>query len=129
MQAEAPNTFRAVHTMIAFRATAAEFHHRLHVYQDQGFFHEKLVDEVEYAMETRERELEQYVFLDSAQVMLGLITCNKFNADHPIVGTFEQDKVATNRGSLATNKNVGIEDGADHVSALPKADPDDEVHS
>merc|ERR1712072_1166229 len=92
MQAEAPNTFRAVHTMIAFRATAAEFHHRLHVYQDQGFFHEKLVDEVEYAMETRERELEQYVFLDSAQMMLGLITCNKFNADHPIVGTFEQDK-------------------------------------
>ena len=46
LQAEAPNTFRAAHTMIAFRSTAAEFHHRLHAYQDQGFFDAKLVEEI-----------------------------------------------------------------------------------
>ena len=35
LQAEAPNTWKAAHTLLAFNAAAAEFGHRIHIYQDQ----------------------------------------------------------------------------------------------
>ena len=46
MQAESPNTFKAAHTLLAFRHAVAEFYHKLHTYQDQGFFDAKLVEEL-----------------------------------------------------------------------------------
>ena len=78
-QAAAPNTFQAVHTLVAFKVhdlppsrlrvcltsicgqvVAAEFHHRVHMYQDQGFFTDILVAGANFAMEEREHELAQY---------------------------------------------------------------------
>ena len=90
-----PNTFKAVHTIIAFKVVASEFHHRVHMYQDQGFFEvscrllistrrsapnhrpwlqDNLVAAVEFAMETREQELDQYCNMDYIWIVLGLVS-------------------------------------------------------
>jgi hypothetical protein len=92
MQAESPNTFKAAHTLLAFRHAVAEFYHKLHTYQDQGFFDAKLVEEVEFALEGRQRELEQYLTLDTGAMLLGLLSCNFCIKDHPIVGTYALDQ-------------------------------------
>jgi len=84
-----------VHTIIAFKVVASEFHHRVHMYQDQGFFEvssrplistrrsapnhrpwlqDNLVAAVEFAMETREQELDQYCNMDYIWIVLGLVS-------------------------------------------------------
>ena len=60
LQVAAPNTYRAAHTLLAFGVVAAEFRHRVHVYQDQGFFNEVLVENAEFVMAGRSIELAQY---------------------------------------------------------------------
>lgn len=47
-------------TFICGQVVAAEFHHRVHMYQDQGFFTDILVAGANFAMEEREHELAQY---------------------------------------------------------------------
>ena len=91
MQSLAPNTFRACHTLIAFKVIAAEFHHRVHMYQDQGFFQETLVDGCEFVMEGREQEIQQYFNIDPLWTALGM--CTKFICmkDHPVVFLYQQD--------------------------------------
>ena len=102
LQAEAPNTWKAAHTLLAFNAAAAEFGHRIHIYQDQvrlpqqhngasrnrfsrfrcnlhlkssarrqGFFDESLVLAVQYAMESRQQEITQYIAMDYTTMILG----------------------------------------------------------
>jgi NhaP-type Na+/H+ or K+/H+ antiporter len=92
LQAEAPSTFKAAHSLIAFKVVAAEFHHRVHMYQDQGFFQENLVNAVEFAMDDREKELDQYVHMDYVWVMFGMCSAFKCLADHPVVCVFNNDK-------------------------------------
>jgi NhaP-type Na+/H+ or K+/H+ antiporter len=91
-QAEAPSTFKAVHSLIAFKVVAAEFHHRVHMYQDQGFFQDNLVSAVELAMDDREQELDQYVHMDYVWVMFGFCSAFKCLQDHPVVCVFQNDK-------------------------------------
>ena len=92
MQSLAPNTFRAVHTIIAFKVVAAEFHHRVHIYQDQGFFVDTLVSGAEYVMEGREQELAQYINIDPLVTALGVASQFICMKDHPVVFIYDQDK-------------------------------------
>jgi len=109
LQAEAPNTWKAVHTLIAFRTVVAEFVHRQHMYQDQGFFDDNLCDAAMFAIETHVQNVEQYLHMDYATVLLGMISCNVCTKDHPIVSTFQQDKAGI-EGNYAANKNLGLDD-------------------
>ena len=110
LQAEAPNTWKAVHTLIAFRTTVAEFVHRMHMYQDQGFFDDALSDAAMFATETHASNIEQYLHMDTFAVLLGLITANQCTKDHPMVSTFQQDKAGI-KGKVAANKNLGLDAG------------------
>jgi hypothetical protein len=92
LQAEAPSTWKAVHSLIAFKVVAAEFHHRVHMYQDQGFFQDTLVNAVELAMDDREQELDQYVHMDYVWIVFGFCSAFKCLADHPVVAVFSNDK-------------------------------------
>jgi hypothetical protein len=111
LQAEAPNTWKAVHTLIAFRVCVAEFNHRLHMYQDQGFFDDTLSDAAMFVTESHVLNVEGYVHMDYAAVLLGLVTVNQCTKDHPIVTTFQQDKAGI-KGNFAANKNLGLDDSA-----------------
>jgi NhaP-type Na+/H+ or K+/H+ antiporter len=92
MQSLAPNTFRAVHTLIGFKVIAAEFHHRVHMYQDQGFFIDTLVGGCEFVMEGREHELQRYFNIDPLLTMLGVCTQFVCMKDHPVVFLMNQDQ-------------------------------------
>jgi NhaP-type Na+/H+ or K+/H+ antiporter len=111
LQAEAPNTWKAVHTLIAFKATVSEFTHRVHMYQDQGFFDDTLSDAAMFCTETHVQNIQQYLHMDYLTVVFSFITGNACTADHPIVGTFKQDKAGI-KGNFAANKNLGLDDEA-----------------
>ena len=111
LQAEAPNTWKAVHTLIAFRVSVAEFNHRLHMYQDQGFFDDALSEAAMFVTESHVLNVEGYIHMDYAAVLLGLVTVNQCTKDHPIVTTFQQDKAGI-KGNFAANKNLGLDDAA-----------------
>jgi NhaP-type Na+/H+ or K+/H+ antiporter len=92
MQLAAPNAFKAVHTLIAFKHVAADFKHRLHSYADQGFFTETYVEAAEHCVNMRTRELGRYVNIDFMGQIVGLLTMNACNLDHPVVAAFKKDK-------------------------------------
>jgi len=136
LQAEAPNTWKAAHTLLAFNAAAAEFGHRIHIYQDQGFFDESLVLAVQYAMESRQQEITQYIAMDYTTVILGLCSNNACDHDHPIVGTFMADKKGI-KGHFGDSSELGLDkpesertgEGGDEESAAEleaDADGDDD---
>jgi hypothetical protein len=102
MQEEAPQVLKAAHTLVAFGVVTAEFRHRLHMYQDQGFFHEAVVDGVQSELENRRRELSRYVHVDSFWGILGFLTCWKFQGDHPVVAVVKQDAVSRNNWKNGT---------------------------
>ena len=56
-----PVVMKACHTIIGYQTVTAEMRHRLHMYQDQGFFHEAVVSGVEAELDDRLRELARYV--------------------------------------------------------------------
>ena len=74
MQLAYPNTFRAVHTQIAYKSLTAQYKHRLHTYLSQGFFTEKVADEVEGIVAHRARELEQFLHVDAVSSFVGKFT-------------------------------------------------------
>lgn len=115
MQSLAPNTFSAVHTIIAFKVVAAEFHHRVHIYQDQGFFIDTLVSGAEYVMEGREQEVQQYVNIDPLVTMLGYVSKFVCMKDHPVVYMFERDKdgLDLDDSSKGTQNPVSADEEAD----------------
>ena len=118
LQGEAPNTWKAVHTFLAFKTTVAEFGHRVHMYQDQGFFDEGLCAAVGFAIESHVQEVLQYLHMDYSTIVFSLLTANACTGDHPIVGTFKQDKAGID-GNFAANKNLGI--GGDEDSGAAAA--------
>ena len=103
LQAESPNTFKVIHTLLAFKATTAEFRHRLHTYQDQGFFDDKLVAQAQYVLQEREQEVEQYLALDFFQSVAGLLSINFCNQDHPVVATFRLDQQGIQGGYASSS--------------------------
>ena len=120
MQSLAPNTFRAVHTIIAFKIVAAEFHHRVHIYQDQGFFVDTLVSGAEFVMEGREQELQQYINIDPLVTMLGIVSKFICMKDHPVVFIYSQDEAG-----LELKDRAGS-NGSPEVMNPASADDDDE---
>jgi NhaP-type Na+/H+ or K+/H+ antiporter len=91
MQLKSPNTCKAVHTLIAFRVHIAEFQHRLHSYGEQGFFADTYVQVTDDALISRKREIDQYMHIDLFPSLLGMISFNLFNSDHPVVSSFAKD--------------------------------------
>lgn len=116
MQSLAPNTFRAVHTIIAFKVVAAEFHHRVHIYQDQGFFVDTLVSGAEFVMEGREQELAQYINIDPLVTALGVATQFVCMKDHPVVFIYGQDK-----------SGIELQEGGSTATLNPAADAVDDT--
>jgi len=116
MQSLAPNTFRAVHTIIAFKVVAAEFHHRVHIYQDQGFFVDTLVSGAEFVMEGREQELAQYINIDPLVTALGVATQFVCMKDHPVVFIYGQDK-----------SGIELQEGGSAPTLNPAADAVDDT--
>jgi hypothetical protein len=115
MQSLAPNTFRAVHTIIAFKVVAAEFHHRVHIYQDQGFFVDTLVSGAEFVMEGREQELAQYINMDPLVTALGVATQFICMKDHPVVFIYGQDK-----------SGIELKEGGSQPTLNPASDDTDD---
>jgi hypothetical protein len=109
MQAAAPNTFQAVHTLVAFKVVAAEFHHRVHMYQDQGFFTDILVAGANFAMEEREHELAQYFNVDPLMTAIGLCSGFVLMKDHPVVFLYGKDKDGQNLPKTAETENPSAE--------------------
>ena len=89
LQVAAPNTYRAVHTLLAFGVVAAEFRHRVHVYQDQGFFNEVLVENAEFVMAGRSIELAQYFDFFPGLSRIPFLQ----NRKHAVFYVFEGDSV------------------------------------
>jgi len=88
MQIASPNTFRACHTVLGFNLIASEFHHRIHAYEDQGFFTADLVAAAEFEMEGRARELAQ--FFKQWPILSNLAL---FKSDsHPVFYVYDVDR-------------------------------------
>ena len=106
MQLTYPNTFKAIHTQIAFRKISAEYKGRLHEYVHQGFFTAEYADAVESIVKGRARGLEQYLHVDALMGVASLLTGNLINADHPIVACFKKDKVHGGAAVATTDNPV-----------------------
>lgn len=94
MQLAYPNTFKAVHTQIAFKHVCSDYKHRLHSYVEQGFFTDEYASAVESIIKDRARGLDQYLHIDNLLSWAGLLTCNFLNKDHPVVSCASKDKGA-----------------------------------
>ena len=91
LRAEAPNTFRACHTLLGFNIVAGEFRRAVRAYLDEGFFTEELVAAADFVMQGRQQELAQY-FLGSPILM------SLFQSEgHPIFNVYELDQMETRR--------------------------------
>ena len=126
LQAEAPSTWKAVHSLIAFKVVAAEFHHRVHMYQDQGFFQDTLVNAVELAMDDREQELDQYVHMDYVWIMFGFCSAFKCLADHPVVAVFSNDKEGIKNAYAKRQSEEAAAAFSKNETANPLPDDDEE---
>jgi NhaP-type Na+/H+ or K+/H+ antiporter len=126
MQLAAPNTFRTCHTLLGFNVVAAEFHHRVHAYEDQGFFAADMVAAADSAMLTRHQELAQYfakspLMLPFLPLMKAMPFIGKSLRSHPVFYAFDADK----RGPLPEQTGrrgesaVGSEIGAGRVVLNP----------
>jgi hypothetical protein len=91
LQLQTPNSCKAIHTVLAFRTLVAEFHSRLQSYGEQGFFTDTYVEQAALVADTRRREVDQYLHIDIVMQMFGLMTCNLFAKDHPIISCYLKD--------------------------------------
>ena len=122
MQLAAPNTFRACHTLLAFNLVASEFHHRVHAYEDQGFFAKDMSTAAATEMQGRQRELAQF-FSQSPLLVSFILPLAKATPilgerlrSHPIYYAFDADKcgppaprrATTGGSSCASNGNTLI---------------------
>ena len=98
MQLAAPNTFRTCHTLLGFNIVASEFHHRVHAYEDQGFFAADIVAAADSAMLGRQRELAQ--FFEQSPLLVPVVLplakatpiLGKRLRAHPIFYAFDADR-------------------------------------
>lgn len=91
MQLQSPNTCKAIHTLLAFRTLVGEYKHRLHAFGEQGFLSDAYVEGSEHVVEGRKREVDQYIHTDLALQVFGLLTCQAFSGDHPVVSCYQKD--------------------------------------
>lgn len=119
MQLTHPNTFRACHTVMAFNIVASEFHHRVHAYQDDGFFDEDIVAGTDSWMHGRQRELLQFFFINPVIAKIPVLA-DSLRA-HPIFYAFDGDSatpttpvgIVAARGSVDGHEaSNGHDDGA-----------------
>ena len=108
MQLAAPNTFRTCHTLIGFSIVATEFQHRVHAYQDQGFFAEDMVAQADYVMLGRLQELAQY--FDQSPILANIAPyiapLQKNLRGHPVFYAFDADKRAAKLSLTSTVASV-----------------------
>ena len=86
-----PNTFKAVHTHIAFKEVVAQYKGRIAEYGSQGFFTEAYVDAATGVVKDRAREMEQYLHIETINQWIGLVTMNMLMIDHAVVACFTGD--------------------------------------
>eukprot|EP01048_Picozoa_sp_COSAG05_P011908 COSAG05_NODE_1156_length_5687_cov_123.468683_2_plen_622_part_00 len=102
MQAASPNCFRAAHTIIAYKRVSTQWCNTVDEYTAQGFFESSLVEKLNKITLMRERELAQYINIDTMWLLLGWPTKFVFMADHPVVFAYYKDQEET-----STTTDVG----------------------
>lgn len=105
MQLRRPNTWKCVHTALAFRYTCAECKGKIESFSENGFITDNMVDGLCSIIDKRFQELQQYLRMDVLWQLIGALTNNIATTGHPMVAMYKKDQ-AVNRAAAGSSRHL-----------------------